>query len=539
MQTTHHHAPAPVAADHFDRFARSVQSTLDRSLTLAGGVLFRVDPDEDLYLVFLSSFDDPAERQYHTCHCCRTFIHRYGSLVVLNTNDQVKSALWDERHLPDDDAHYWRAAHRLRRAVERGTVSDLFLWNESQWGLPEAGGFTHLWAKPDSKYRWTRRDQTPGQAMAARREDRRTLEHALGTMPRDLVERAVDMLRAGSLYRADKVLPMASFLLDAHDRVAGKKGEQRNRILWRLVGEAAAGWCSPRGSVLGALVEDLQAGLHAEAVARKHNERMDPLQYQRPSAPTSAGNVAQAERLFEQLGLAPSLRRRFAAADELVHLWTPRAAQEEPQSGVFGHLLSQRSPGDQKRLTTGAVTMTFAKFQRDVLPWAVEIQARVPAHGQFCAFTTAVETDAPPILQWDSEEHRNPFAWYVYASGSPASQWGLSAGRLARVICVSEMPPVWTDRVRWKDYGNSALLILEGARDSANTSLALFPECLRGELHQVRRTIEAHSRSRKLEPLVEVGRQHAAGLRVGDRMPVELTVRTISGLASYLIDRWE
>lgn len=535
MQATHHQAQTPRYAGDFDRFARDAQSTLDRSLT-AGGVLFRVQPDEDLYEIFLSSFDDPAERQYHTCHCCRTFIHRYGSLVVLDENGSMASALW-----ADSNGHaYKHVAHRLRRAVERGVVSDLFLWSEILWGVPEAGGFTHLWARPNLAMRWISRTQTAGQAMAAKREDRRTLEHALGTMPREIVERAVDMLRAGSLYRADKVLPMASFLLDAHDRTAGKKGEPRNRILWRLVSEASAGWCSPRGSVLGALVEDLQAGLHAEAVARKHNERMDPLQYQRPSAPTSAGNVAQAERLFEQLGLAPSLRRRFAAADELVHLWTPRPKSSEPQqAGVFGHLLSaQRSPSTA-RLTARPVTMTFAKFRRDVLPQAIEIEAHVPAHGAFCAFTTAVERDAPPILQWDSDECRNPFAWYVYSSGSSASQWGLSAGQHARVVCMSEMPPMWGGNgARWKDYSNSALLVLEGARDSRNTSLALFPECLRGEIHQVRRTIEAHSRSRKLEPL-EDGRQHAAGLRIGDGMPVELTVHTVAGLAVYVIDRWE
>lgn len=60
METTHH-APAPRYAGDFDRFAHSVQSTLDRSLTY--GTLFRVQPEEDLYQIFLSSFDDPAERQ--------------------------------------------------------------------------------------------------------------------------------------------------------------------------------------------------------------------------------------------------------------------------------------------------------------------------------------------------------------------------------------------------------------------------------------------------------------------------------------------
>jgi hypothetical protein len=108
----------------------------------------------------------------------------------------------------------------------------------------------------------------------------------------------------------------------------------------------------------------------------------------------------------------------------------------------------------------------------------------------------------------------------------------------ARVVCISEMPTMWGGNTRWKDLGDSALLVLEGCRDGENRSLALFPECLRGELHQVRRTVEAHSRSRALEPLEE-GRQHAAGLRIGDNQQVELRVRTAAGVASYLIDRWE
>lgn len=34
---------------------------------------------------------------------------------------------------------------------------------------------------------------------------------------------------------------------------------------------------------------------------------MNPLQYQRPQAAPSAGNVAQAERIVEKLGIANSL----------------------------------------------------------------------------------------------------------------------------------------------------------------------------------------------------------------------------------------
>ena len=533
--TVHQHATAPRYADDFDDVTRAAQRSLGRNLKLHGA-LFRVDAG-DLFEVYLQSFEDPTERQYHNCNCCRNFINRFGSLVVLGEDGEMTPAVWEEGELPEGHA-YREAVRRLRRAVSKGEVVDQFLWDEHQWGVEEAGGFSHLWARPDPAHRHVRRDLTAGQAMAAKREDRRNLKHALDTMPPRLVERAVGMLQAGSLHRSDKVLPMAAFLDGAFKKAAGRKGEQLNRVLWRLVGSAAAGWCAPRASVLGALVEDLQSGASPEAVARRHGERMDPLKYQRPTAPTSAGNVLQAERLVEQLGIAPSLERRFAAADELVHLWTPQATPKGMQSGVFGHLLSSQRARAEAQLTARPVTMTFAKFRRDVLPLAIEMEVRVPAHGGFCAFTTAVHRDAPPIMQWDSEECRNPFAWYVYHNGSPSVQWGLKGQAYARVVCVSEMPTMWGGNSRWKDLGDSALLVLEGCRDGANRSLALFPECLRGELHQVRRTIEMHSKSRKLDDL-EDGRQHASGLRVGDNMPVELRVRTSAGVASYTVDRWE
>lgn len=533
--TAHQHTTAPRYADDFDDVTRAAQRSLARNLKLHG-TLFRVEAG-DLFEVYLQSFPAGDERQYHNCNCCRTFINRFGSLVVLGEDGEMTPAVWEEGELPEGHA-YREVVRRLRRAVSKGQVVDQFLWDEHQWGVEEAGGFSHLWLRPDPAYRHTRRDLTAGQAMAAKREDRKNLKHALDTMPPRLVERAVGMLQAGSLHRSDKVLPMAAFLDGAFKKTAGKRGEQLNRMLWRLVGSAAAGWCAPRASVLGALVEDLQSGASPEVVARKHGERVDPLKYQRPTAPTSAGNVLQAERLVEQLGIAPSLERRFAAADELVHMWKPQEAPKGQQPGVFGHLLSNQRTKAEAQLTARPVTMTFAKFRRDVMPLALEMEVRVPSRGGFCAFTTAVHRDAPPIMQWDSEECRNPFAWYVYHNGSPSVQWGLKGQAYARVVCVSEMPTMWGGGDRWKDLGSSALLVLEGCRDAENRSLALFPECLRGELHQVRRTIEMHSKSRKLEPL-EDGRQHASGLRVGDNSPVELRVRTSAGIASYTVDRWE
>jgi hypothetical protein len=53
--------------------------------------------------------------------------------------------------------------------------------------------------------------------------------------------------------------------------------------------------------------------------------------------------------------------------------------------------------------------MTWEKFARTMLPEALSIEAQVPAGPErFMALVTAANADAPPILQWDAEERRNP-----------------------------------------------------------------------------------------------------------------------------------
>jgi len=185
--------------------------------------------------------------------------------------------------------------------------------------------------------------------------------------------------------------------------------------------------------------------------------------------------------------------------------------------------------------------MTFAKFQRDVMPDALRIEVSVPPTGDFCAFTTAADMDAPPIIRWDSADYRNPVGWYVYHKGSRASQWGLTAGDWHEVVAVSAMPCMWAGmRPEVKELGQSALLIIKGARDSQNKSLALFPELLRGDLHSVRSTIEAHSQASRLElPTNWQTAQYACGLRAGSHK-ASLRVTFEEGMiARYDVDRWE
>ena len=82
------------------------------------------------------------------------------------------------------------------------------------------------------------------------------------------------------------------------------------------------------------------------------------------------------------------------------------------------------------------------------------------------------------------------------------------------------------------------MLALEGCADTQNRSNALFPECLKAELHQVRATIEAYSRSAKLaEPEMAT----ACGRDIRKGQAINAMVRICKGgiWTAYHIDRWD
>jgi len=58
---------------------------------------------------------------------------------------------------------------------------------------------------------------------------------------------------------------------------------------------------------------------------------------------------------------------------------------------------------------------------------------------------TAKHPEAPPILQWDSPDKRNPVSLYVYVNGSATADWNLRADDMARDV--EPLAPRPADRV--------------------------------------------------------------------------------------------
>lgn len=491
-----------------------------------------------LYDAFLDAL--PGDRrQHYVCRTCRHFVERFGGLVAIDEAGTATSPFWDGWQLP---AFFSGAVRAMSRLVAKARVTGVFLTSDAVLGLPShrspkspSGTWRHMHASTRTMKRHAL--LTAEQVMAEKREDYGMLCRGLAEFPTELVRKAHTLLTTGGLYRSEKCIGTAKWLLDLHEaRDAKKHARAREHLTWRAVATAPAGFCHVRSTMIGTLLEELAAGKDFAEVKRSFDAKMSPIQYQRPQAAPTDGQLAAAEKVVEKLASSGALVRRFATVEDIADdaVWMPKAPDTKPSGSVFGHLKSQR---EQPYIDVPVQTLTWEKFWRTVLPEAERVECLVPHLGNFFAFLTASDPTAPPILQWDREESRNPVSWYVYHGGSSALQWGLPAGQFVPVVAITTQPSSWGGG--GEHQGQGVYLVLEGARESRKgQGLGLFPEILKAEYHGIRAAMEAYSRSREIEAVDAP----ACGLTMqkgGDRWDGTLRVTSKGTRVVYRLDRWD
>lgn len=522
--------------------------------TKSASFLFTVEPRtfpaaKDLFTAFLDALP-ASRRQHYTCNTCRRFVNRFGPLVTIDEHGHATPVLWSME--PSKVPAFFRGAvAAMRQAVATGPVTGVFLCEDMPtWGIPgnESKKPPYAWRHmavraPIDLVFAPKPLVTADQTAAMVLEERKMLERGLGEFPLPIVKQAHALLTTGNLYRSEKCIGVAAWLLALHEaRAATKNQRALDNMLWRAAAAAPTGYCHVRSSMIGTLLEDVAAALPFDAIKRRFDEKMNPLQYQRPTVAPSAGNIEQAERVVEKLGISESLKRRFAKLDEIPTLWKPaEPTNGSPKpSGVFGHL-KQKAEQVVTTITQPAVTMTWDKFARTVLHDAAKIVFPVPHRmGNYGALVTAQNPSAPPILQWDRPEKRNPVSWYIYTEGSAPERWNLEPGSRVEVTAIVRSPTMWDEERPFVHQGDRVFLILRGCHDAQyEHGAGLFPETLRSELHGIRATVEAYAKTAVVEGAKEAT---ACGLMLqkGKTWNVIVEVTTKAGVTqAYQLDRWD
>ncbi|MEU0543066.1 hypothetical protein ABZ319_24650 [Nocardia sp. NPDC005978] len=534
-------AAQPRADDRYDEFLASVRDRF--AAQVADDVeLFTVDTD-GLFEVFLGELP-PDLLAENTCGTCRAFVRRYGGLVAISPRGTAESVLWRGDGTPP---MYAKAVAALSEVVENRPVTSVFRSSDETWGVGATDDWTHLSVRPPGGLVFPAGGlYTARQYAAAKRADRGTLERALAEFSIEIVRKAVALLRTEQLYRSDAVLGAGTWLLDLHEQLAAVRGKgvvarrQRENLLWLATASAPAGYCHVKSGMIGTLLADLAAGLPAAEIERRFAEKMHPLQYRRPTAAPTEQMIERAERVIGELRAAGSLGRRFAKLADVHPMWSPVAAPTPRADSVFGHLKPAVKTGAATDLDVDPVIITWDKFARTVLAGAERIELSVPeAKTTYGAMVTAADAAAPPIVQWDRPDRRNPVTWYVYVNGSPAEQWGLRPGEFREVTAVVAHPATWHVEVDRTRREQSVLFALAGATDTTYTKGAgFFPEFLSGELHEIRKTLEAYAKD-----AVVADRDDAevCGLLVSKGGALNHTFRVTSGgiRTRYTLDRWD
>lgn len=479
--------PRNIANDgDFPGLVRQMQAHFD---TIPASVpLFRV-AGFDAFDVFIRNL--PVElRAHYTCNACRGFFNRFASLVIVNDDGTLASALWGfEAAAPFDVAVY-----KLKQEAIHNHIVEAFVSAEATLGQPTSNGWDHFAVKLPPQRQHRSFTESVEAASVKVREEMNMLKRALEEFPESLLHKTLAIVKSGSLVRPEKAQPQLEWLIDLHDKL-----KNRNNLLWLTAATAPAGFCHVRSGVIGTLLEDVQTYSDVATIARKWAEKLDPTLYMRAQVAPSAGNLKRAEQIIANMEAAGSLRRRYVTDGDYVEkLWSAKETKMQPSGPVFGHIAAkQQRKADAPSIGLPETKMTWEKFARTLLPEAIKIEYHVPAQAQLAALVTAVDKDAPPILQWDGGEQRNPVS--VYSQTAPTQSWNLTPSSWVTVKTISPMPYHWNGNAA-PNQKQGVFLSLDGCRDASRQAGGGFlPEFVRAELREVRASLDAYARSARVE----------------------------------------
>ena len=514
-----------VTEEHvFDTFNTQMRASLTTALKWGDGKLYTSDV-QDLDQVYLSGFAKAADRQYHNCSACKSFLRHYGGLLVTN-GTETRSALWGFHTALD--GHFSISRQLMNAELTKARVNGIFASKLAMLGQPETNGWTHFWTHNPNVH--TNPVLTAGQQMAQSRQDFLTLRRGMAEFKVETFAGVSTLMESDAAYRSPKFEGLAKKYLLLKLQVDSVNQIRRDIALWH----ALANGLPPgiKSSALGTLYADLDGGMAAADALRRFKAIVDPRVYQQPTAAPKAGNIKRAEDIFAAMGLERSLERRVAMFSEVVErcAWEAtsfsaplRAVVEtSKKAGIFSGLQQPVAGADP--IQGVSTKMSLRKFmeQRSQSVEAMKIVGLDRPH-PMGTITAAVHNDAPPLFSWGST-----YGWYRWF-GVTGKDFGLDTE--AEVLGILDLPSTWFDAA---GPHTGLMFVLSGAIDQGSVGSGIPAEGLRSELHEVKRTIVAHALNGTLQ---DIATQHAAGLivRKDDFKPFVIRANGVD----HAITSWE
>ena len=376
--------------------------------------LFVVDMDKDeLWNHYLDSFPPGTneiykERREYDCQCCKQFIKAAGHVVAIK-NNQLQS-IWDV----DIEHPFNQVCAALVEKIKSAVICDKFLHPFKTVGVDKNLSthddgtvirWHHFYAKIAESH--FSKSVFISKRIAQNRDDKAVLERTLTEITAEAGNIVLELIDQNSLYRGKEHRPTVKTFVELKNIFDQLPNNQKNTWLWVKAAEIGAK-SRIRNTSIGTLLVDISEGMSLDTAVDRFEKKVAPQNYKRSSAVVTAGMVNKAKETLNELGLEPSLHRRYAKSDDITvnnMLFVDRTTQA--LSGDIFDGVATAKPTQIKNLHK-LEKIGIDDFIANIIPKVdkIELLFKNRYENNLMSLIAPVYKDAPTIFSWG-----NNFSW--------------------------------------------------------------------------------------------------------------------------------
>ena len=409
------------------------------------GKLFRASlSGQQVWDLYLNSFDeDPKfrdpESSEHKCNLCKNFIRRYGNIVSVDENYKI-STIFDV----DAEEEFIPVAKALSDNIKKSKISQVFFEtfaelnilpyekctknsvlfqlgvdkNVKRYTKEEAEKFGVV--KPNEIKEFNHMHlflpkefvDASGKSIESIMHDYRDAKNlfqkGMETISLDTLILVKDLINQGSLLDGTTHLYKIEQFIPLKEEYDALPATERDNWLW--VKSYELPFAKFVNELIGTLCTELSEGKELNKACQSWNQRVDPANYMKVTAPFTERMKQDAIKTVKELGCEESFKRRFATIDDIKvsEILHSNVGKGEIKSVSIFDGVKSTSTRHKRNEFDGIEEVSIDKFMKDILPTCTSIEAllRNTHDGNMVSLTTANNPDSKPIFKWS-----NNYSW--------------------------------------------------------------------------------------------------------------------------------
>ena len=429
----------------FEAFAQLIYKQFEVMKKM--GPLFKVGSNKtDIWQTYITAFPigtNPLyqERTEHDCNCCKNFIRDIGNAVVVVDNKLI--SVWDVAATD----HYAIVAKAMSEYIKSLSIKNVFSNHSQKAGAKQ----THQQLADNSIKTWKHfyadvdrnMVNVPGERLSQIESTQGVFKRGLETITDEAIITVQDLISQNSLYRGEefsKTVTAFATLKKAYDKLTNET--EKDIFRWSRYNKPEA---KIRNTVIGTLLTDLSENNELDASVSKYESKVAPANYKRPTTLITPGMVKQAMETVNELGIEPSLHRRFAIPEDISVnnvLFANRSTAAVMKDGLSDMLMAEVKTKAKDYSKIEEISIT--DFTNNVLPniTTMEVLMENKHSANLVSLIAPKNADAPNILKW-----KNNFTWSYAGNVADSMKEKVKAagGNIEGVLRFS---------IQWNDEGN-------------------------------------------------------------------------------------